>query len=439
MVVIFGFWYFRKTTGTITSEENGNTGTNFISQFNPFGSNKPTSPSVTPSDNTGEYQPNPEDTQNIKLIKVSSVPVAGFTVFSKERVKEAVEVSSSPGPGESIVDTQRPEKKELLITEFALALRYVDRATGNIFQTFVDKIEEKKFSNTLIPKVYDSYFGNNGQSVIMRYLKEDGRTIETFVGNLPKELLGEDAKEDNEIKGSFLPDNIKDISLSPDKTKVFYLFNSRNDSGDSQVGIILNLLNNKKVQVFNSPFTEWLSSWPTANTITLSTKPSSSIPGYMYSIDGTGKNLTKILGDINGLTTLTSPSGKLILYADNNLLLHIYHTDTREVDTLGVKTLPEKCVWGEGSDVIYCAVPKFITEGEYPDLWYQGEISFNDQLWKTDTKTGNSTLLLDPITIIGGQEIDGIKLALSEDEDYLFFVNKKDSFLWKLSIKFEEI
>ena len=49
----------------------------------------------------------------------------------------------------------------------------------------------------------------------MRYLKTDGKTIETFVGNLPKEFLGGDTTSDNEIKGSS-PEDIKDISLSPD-------------------------------------------------------------------------------------------------------------------------------------------------------------------------------------------------------------------------------
>ena len=86
-----------------------------------------------------------------------------------------------------------------------VALRYVDRATGNIYQTFADKIEEKKFSSTIIPMVYEAFFGNNGNSVIMRYLKQDAKTIITFVGALPKEFLGADTTSDTEIKGAFLP------------------------------------------------------------------------------------------------------------------------------------------------------------------------------------------------------------------------------------------
>ncbi|OGI95512.1 hypothetical protein A2917_03075 [Candidatus Nomurabacteria bacterium RIFCSPLOWO2_01_FULL_42_17] len=427
VISVFGFLYFRSGTTAPTDE---GTGTNFISQFNPFGSNKTTPPTTTPEDNTSEFTPAPAETPVNKLVQVSSMPVAGFTVFSKERLKDLptptpIEAGTS-GETTASVGTKKPTPPP---TEFAPALRYVDRATGNIYQTFADKIEERQFSGTIIPKVYDAYFGNRGQAIVMRYLKPDERTIETFVGVLPKELLGGDTTGDNEIKGSFLPNNVTDISISPDTSKMFYLFTS----GDNMFGTTLSFLNNKKIQIFDSPFTEWLSFWGASNTITLTTKPSANVGGYMYSMDGAGKNLTKVLGEVNGLITLGSPNGKLILYSDNNLSLSVYHTDTRNSDVLGFKTLPEKCVWGKGSDSIYCAVPKSISPNEYPDAWYRGEISFSDQLWKIDIKTGNGTIISDPV--ITGEEIDGIKLALEGDENYLFFVNKKDSLLWKLDLK----
>ena len=265
----------------------------------------------------------------------------------------------------------------------------------------------------------------------MRYLKTDGKTIETFVGSLPKEYLGADTTPDNEIKGSFLPEDIKDVSISLDASSIFYLFNI----GDNTVGTTLNLSNNKKAQIFDSPFTEWSSWWPNNKMITLTTKPSSGVPGYMYAIDLNSKNLSKIFGGINGFTTLASPSGKLVLYGNNNLSLSVYHTDTNVPNLLGVRTLPEKCVWGKKNNVVYCAVPKIIDVGQYPDAWYQGEVSFGDRFWKIDIEDGNATMVADPTTINAREEIDGIKLALDEGENYLFFINKKDSFLWELELK----
>ena len=232
------------------------------------------------------------------------------------------------------------------------------------------------------------------------------------------------------MKQKELLDNVKDISISPDGTKIFYLFKS----GDNMIGTILNFLTNKK-----SRYLILLYGMAVAmgnnKTINLTTKPSANIPGYMYSTDDAGKNLNRVLGNINGLTTLSSPDGKLILYGNSNLTLNIYHMDTRTSDSaFGIKTLPEKCVWGELSDVFYCSVPKFIDSGSYPDSWYQGEVSFNDNLWKIDAKNGNTTLLLDP-SAFTTEQIDGIKLSLDENENYLFFVNKKDSSFWEYMLK----
>lgn len=438
---IFTFFFYRPTN---TIPEEDETGTNFFPQFNPFGKSKLVPPVVTPPVDVSEYVPPPSgETSKAKLAKVSSMSVAGFGLFTKERIKETAPLLNEEGVGGGNDSTPpRPsgtppqkggDKKKPTPppTEFMPALRYVAKANGNIYQSFVDKIEERKFSGTIIPKVYDAYFGNKGESVVMRYLKGGGETIETFVGSLPKEYLGGDLAEENEIKGSFLPNNIKDLSVSPDGSKIFYLF----EIGNNIVGTTLNFLDNKKVQVFDSPFTEWLSQWGNEKTILLSTKPSGNAPGYTYSLDLIKKNLLKVLGEINGLTTLLSPDGKFIIYTDNSLLLSVFYADSRNSNSLGIGTLPEKCLWNKTSEAVYCAVPKFINAGLYPDIWYQGEVSFSDQFWKIDIQTGNATLLLDPLTVPGGEEIDGIKLALDKDEDYLFFVNKKDSFLWKLDLK----
>ena len=437
VVGVFGFLYLQQSaipSGTDTD------GINFGSKFNPFGSSSQTTPpTTTPPVDISGYIPTTTTETKLQLTKVSTMPIAGYGVFSKERPKEINPTPTLPLSGEANTvppakgDTGglKSSKPTVPPTEFLPALRYVARANGNIYQTFADKIEEKKFSSTIIPKIYEALLGNNGNSVIMRYLKGDGKTIATFVGNLPKETLGTDPAGNNETKGVFLPDDIKDASLSSDAGNLFYLFNS----GDNMFGTTLNFATNKKVQIFSSAFTEWLSVFPNSKMITLTTKPSSSVLGYMYTLNPSTKSFSKTLGGINGLTTQTSPDGKLVLYSDNNLSLNIYHTDTKNSDSLGVNTLAEKCAWNKTSDIVYCGVPKNAGGGDYPDSWYQGIVSFSDQIWKIDIKTGNATIIIDPVAVQGGEDVDSIKLALDEGENYLFFVNKKDSFLWELGLK----
>jgi hypothetical protein len=428
LVIFLGFLFMRKGPAA-PGEEGG--GINFLSQFNPFAGNsgKPGGTTIPPPENISGYEP-PAEQEGLDFVKVSSMPVAGYGTFKKERFKE-VPVAPPETPEDAAAKTSSPLKPTPPQTEFVTAVRYVDRATGNIFQTFADKLEERKFSATVIPKVYEALFGNSGNSVIMRYLKADDNTIETFVGSLPQEILGGDSTGENEVRGTFLPSNITDMSVSSDGKSIFYMFNS----GETTVGTILDLVSGKKTQAFDSAFNEWLSWWPTSKIITLTTKPSYLAPGYMYKIDLTTKNLLKVLDGVNGLTTLLSPDGKMVLYADSSLALSIYHTDTKTSESLGVRTMPEKCVWGKGSDVIYCSAPKIVIGTNYPDAWYRGEISFDDQIWKIDPGLGTASILLDPSTVEGGENIDGVKLSLDSDEKYLFLVNKKDSFLWEIKLK----
>jgi hypothetical protein len=391
-----GYWYLHPKVG---SNGNGGTDTNFVSQFpNGSGGTKGNNGGSNPTDISGGEEGQVGVTG--KLVRVSRIPVAGFTVFPKEKNKDV----------------------------FIPALRYVDRISGNVYQTFADTIQEYILTKTVIPKVHDAVFTNGGSNVFMRYLKSDETTVETFGAFMPKEVIGEAAPD---LKSSFLLDGITDLSVSPDGSRLFYLL----DNGEEVAGIILDPLTNKKIQVFNSPFTEWLSFWPNPKLITLTTKPSALTAGYMYSINTDKKDLNKVLGPINGLTTLTSPNGKIVLYGDSNLSLYLFNKDTKATLSLGVRGMPEKCVWSAGSITIYCSSPSNIDSSAYPDSWYQGEVSFDDQIFSINVDSGNATMVLKPSNEISGLSIDGTSLALDKSETYLFFLNKKDSILWKYNLK----
>jgi len=436
VIITFSLLYFSKTT---TVSPTGETqGTNFISQIFPF-IKTPTGPTnTTPPADISNFETEPEFILPSSLVKISSIPIAGYGLFMKERFKEVpVIIPDSTNSSQTTTETPlgglaaKSKKPIAPPTELIPAVRYVDAVSGNIYQTFADKIDERKFSETIIPEVREAFFANNGETVVMRYLKSEEKTIESFLGNLPKEFLGADTIGGNELTGTFLPENVTDVSISPDNSKLFYLFNT----GNTAIGVTLDPLANKKSQVFDSSFTEWASFWPNNNLITLTSKPSANVAGYMYAVDINKKDFNKVLGGINGLTTKMSPDGNFVLYSNNNLSLGIYNVNTRETTILGIKTLSEKCVWNKTSDAIYCAVPKFTEQKEYPDSWYMGETSFSDEIWKINIRDGRTLLVSDLISANGEEDIDGIKLAIDEGENYLFFVNKKDSYLWKLDLK----
>jgi hypothetical protein len=429
IIGIFAFSYFSSFKQSDNNKENQG-GINFLSEFFPFGKKDVETPnnSEMPVDISGYIPPTTEDSIKRKIVRVSGMQVAGYGIFMKERF---VEVPISTPIFQNDIKTENTIKPTPPATEFIPAVRYISRINGNIYQTFSDKINEYKITNTIIPQVYEAFLINNGESVVVRYLKEDSKTIETFVGSLPKEILGGDALGEDELIGSFLPENITDLSISNDTLKMFYLFKTN----ESVSGFTADSFGNKKSQIFSSPFTEWLSYYPNNKIITLTTKPSSDVYGYTYSIDLNNKNFTKVLGDIKGLTTTTSPSGDVILFSDNNLTLKFFNINKKEFTPIKIKTLPEKCTWNKSSTIVYCAVPKYIDSRNLPDNWYQGETSFNDEFWKIDVLTGNSTKIIDPAPFVNKEDIDGIKLSVDVDENFLFFVNKNNPYLWEIELK----
>jgi len=362
-------------------------------------------------------EPDPEDQAKLKLQKISSIPVAGYGVFMKE---EFVYVEKEPLTNTPTVPP----------TDFVPILRYVDRLTGNVYQTGVKEINERVISDTLIPGIKEAFFTSEGESVILRYLKQDGGAIATFVGSLPKYTLGGDSSV-GQMQGSFMPDNIVSIDVSPKKERVFYLVNI----SEGINGVLTDKMGQGRVQVFDSPLTEWLVQWSGQNTINMTTKAAGGIPGYMYTIDTRSDDFDKVVGGINGMTTLSSHDDNFVLIGTDLLKLSVFDKQNQAIVDLRIKTLPEKCVWGKSNTSLYCAVPKFTEEAIYPDSWYQGEVLFSDQIWKIDLFGRTEIAILDPSVVEGGEAIDAISLRLDDNEDYLFFVNKKDSYLWSLDLK----
>lgn len=397
--------------------------------FFPFG--KSTTPDITTPDTNPGTPKNPDETipQPIeipRLRQISKMEIAGAFAFDKERF---VENSQTEAPETTSAESaQKEPKKEKPPTELVTTVRYVERATGHIYESFVDRIDERKVSNTTIPRVYEALFGDNGSSVLYRLLKDDNKTIQTFSGSLPKDVLGGDGLP--ELKGVFLSENITDITRSPDGTKIFYL----QPFGDGVIGTSSFFGGDKKSQFFNSAFSEWIPGWA-SNKITLTTKASLFAPGFVYSVDESKGGLTKILGNIIGLTTHTSPTGKKMLYSvssSKTFGLKILDIESRIANNINTTTLPEKCIWTKDSKTIYCGVPNSIPSGNYPDAWYQGVISFDDSIWKIDVETGITTLLINPNDT--GVPLDITNLSLDPKENYIFFINKKDSTLWSYKI-----
>ena len=423
--IVLGVYFYNTKNNTNTDGSS----TSLVQKFNPFGTSTK-NPNIIPSTTTtgeGDEITNPQVTvdNGTRLNKITDFAVAGAVFFEDIRPlppkDPSVEVTVPVVT--PVVGTKKVIKKVTPVTtepafEIVPALRYVEKATGHVYQMYLDTKVIGKISNSTIPSVYETIFDGKASSIIYRYPSSDNKSITSFLASLGGK------------SSAFLSADILDISLSPDKSSFFSLI--KNTKG--VIGVTKSFDETKSNQVFTSSFSEWLPQWVTDQNIYLTTKPSYMVDGNIFSLNIKNGILSKIFGGIPGLTTLSNNDGTSILYGaslDKGPTLNIFNIKDHTSIDLGIYGLPEKCIWSNDNINIYCAIPNTIIGTQYPDYWYQGLISFDDRFVKVNTNTKEVVTLANSSN---ENPVDGIKLFLSKEENKLFFTNKKDYKLWSLDL-----
>ncbi|MEK7390638.1 MAG: hypothetical protein AAB635_00695 [Patescibacteria group bacterium] len=420
------YWFFDRQQGGDGLPQN-NGGFSFSNLF-PFGNSNNGAPATTTP--TGAPGINGQNyaipTAPPRLWQISNEPQSGAVVFN---------ASNTP------------------------FVRFVDKATGNIFESSLRLLGLKRISNTTIPKVYEAVWQASGNALVLRYLSDDNETIKSVYGKLASisPLFGENTNESEspaekslrELQTAFLPENITSISANPSTGAFSYVVKSPNKSAI----FVTNPLAGSPRQIFESEIRDFSVHWVNNTTIGLISKPSDDAIGQFYFIKTDSGRLEKVMGERNGLIAISNSAGAKIFYSEsrnNSFASGLFNPKTGEETPVPFTSLPDKCVWSNKDSYLYCAVPKSIPSGEYPDYWYQGRVSFSDTFWRIDTSTGATEFLIDPATVASAAsvefvsstapaddrtEIDAVDLILDPNEEYLVFTNKKDSKLWGLKIE----
>lgn len=127
----------------------------------------------------------------------------------------------------------------------------------------------------------------------------------------------------------------------------------------------------------------------------------------------------------------------LVSYANeqigNRLILGSMNGKGGEFKSLNFPTSVEKCVWAKDNRKIYCAMMLFEEENLIlPNDWISGKYSSTDTLWEIDVETGKKNRLLESSEMVS---IDAEDLFLDENEDYLFFTDRKTKSVFSVSLR----
>lgn len=389
LILLFGYYILvNNPNGTNPSAPN------VFKNFFPFG-----------GENTNNnIAPNTDDPVDVPV----SAPTNDF-------VKKLRKISAEPVAGAGILDVKAGS-----------VLRYIEKATGHIYEVELFSPRAGRISNTTIPMVYDAIWGNKNNSIMARYLKEDNFTVDT----LSLTVKDTSTTTENTISGISFPSKITDVSVFGNS--VFYLTQEAIGSR----GYISGFNGGNKKIVWDSALGELTSQYVNARTITLTTKPHEGSEGFLLFVDPTTGTSIKILGNLYGLTTNTNPEGTDVLYSKiaNGLEMGIFNIKNKTTTLLSPSSFPEKCVWSKKDrNVIYCFVSKQSVQDYSLTEWYKGLVQFEDDIWKYDIQNQSANIILD-INIESGESVDGIKPMLSDNDQYLIFINKKDNSLWSLDL-----
>lgn len=359
-----------------------------------------------------------------------------FTPGGSTPLPRLYELHKVPVAGTGFIETK--DKKGVVLTT---AVRYIERGLGYIFETPLSTYAESRIVAETRSRISEALWGNGGKSVVVRSFNEGDNAIKTSILNIGSSPVsfaqGTSTMSGGELLNTeelFLPDFIPFMAVAEDGAdKLFYLENGNTSS----TGSVATFKDTGLTSIFASSFTEWLPQFPNQKLVTLTTKPSANVPGHLFFLDPKTKALTKVLSGINGLTTLTSRDGNLVLYSETKAgvpELSVYDTIKKEARALGIQTLPEKCAWSAREiAMVYCAVPQSLPSAQYPDQWYQGLLSFSDNIWRIDTKTAIAEKILTP-SDLSAPALDITSPVLSSDDMYLLFTNKMTGTPWVLRI-----
>ena len=382
------FFFFRNTTPAPTT--NPTTGL-------PFGEG---GGNITPNEQTSTINGTISDSGNKpanKLFQISDSPVAGFLAFSPKKDAPTV-------------------------------IRYVDRATGHIYDVNPFTLEKIKVTNNTLTKIVEAYFKNDGSAVLMRSLANGD-----IVRNISLALVAPKASSTDAlytVTATELRGNMGDVWVGPNNFLAYSLIDDNSISTSNFDGT-------KATRLFSSPFTDWRVRFDDSANIVLVTKASANVSGFAYNLSTKTGSLSKLVGPLNALTLIQSPDGRRFAHSHNSkgqTIFALQTVETGEITNILPATFADKCVWSKKkTNILYCGTPNSIGAFE-PDGWYQGTSHFSDQIWSFDTVNKIAENLANPggNTNIG---IDVLNPNLSSNEDYLVFINKNDLTLWALKLQ----
>jgi hypothetical protein len=308
---------------------------------------------------------------------------------------------------------------------------YFSKKQQNLHETDLNGQNNRTLFSSTYPNIVSAEWNKNGSAALI--------TTGDVTGNLKQyTMFSLTNKTDYKI-------NQDDERIGPATPAPFdekYLYQFRDTTSNIGLLSISDYDGRNASDVLAGGLIELNLSWPAKDKISFYHKTSGVAESNFFSYDLAAKTLKKMLSSVYGFSVKWSPNADYFLYSttDNfgsNLSLSLSdemgNIKSLNIDGSPITTIPEKCVFSTTEPVFYCAVMQNLpSDVVLPDDYYKGLVNSKDALYRFYIETGKSVKVpgLDDLPV--GFNVE--QMLMTEDNKYIFFVNKTDGYLYRFDL-----
>ena len=356
-------------------------------------------PVVEPEPNDGDREPVSED---------------ATTDVSTAVQNPLRQITTEPVIGKQIISIESTEEEAATSTNAQMFIRYAEAGTGHVYDYDPQTSERVRISSATIPEANNAYISLDGTYVVIESQNQlQLITVDDTEASSPQEL-------------SFTADN---PHITEDNIFVY-----TNRTADGTTGYAYNLETGTLETLFTTPM-QWVTvSWGLQHDSQhiIYSRPADSLIGYAYHVTPYQSEHKRLPIAGFGLTLLHN-DGKVYYstVSDPNnpadRTSFVYDTATSETVRLANTIVPDKCVFSEYHERLWCANDS--SQETSLSSWYKGTATYSDSLWSTDPRLGSSRHQINPMRA-AGRSIDVAGFHTQNNQPIFLLTNKIDRALW---------
>jgi hypothetical protein len=309
-----------------------------------------------------------------------------------------------------------------------LSIKYYSKTSGRAYETDIDGENKKNISDKDLLGLNSILWSPDKTRVIAKFVDAGGKS--------------QFSSYDYSVQKGFLLDkNITEAVWDGMGSKIFYAYRD-SGSGKSTLNISNPDGSNWKKIADLSWQNAAIAPIPQSGLISFWNKADSLAQADLESIPIIGGEKKVLFKEKFGADYLWNSSGTnaLISHSDNKggskTQLALINYNGGEYANLGIPSFTSKCAWSKDGKTLYYALPGNIPDNSVlPNDYNEGKFKTSDTFWKMDMASKKSERIVE---IEDLQKIntsfDASNLFLSQDERFLFFVNKADGKLYRINL-----